>query len=66
MFDNRCQKYRCDNLSCDTFIPKSQPVVIRGIRHFCSPRCLLDWEDSQDDLRRREEELQGIADLGDD
>ena len=62
MFQHFIQKYECDE--CKTLIPKSQPVIFHKGKHFCSPKCLLDWQDSQEDNRRREEELQGIADLG--
>ena len=63
-FQERIGKYECDLLECRRLVPKSQPVIFHKGKHFCSPKCLLDWQDSQEDNRRREEELQGIADLG--
>ena len=63
-FQERMQRYECDNTDCRLMIEKSSPVIFHKGKHFCSPKCLLDWQDSQEENRRREEELQGIADLG--
>jgi hypothetical protein len=64
MFQNRLQQFECDQ--CQKLIQKSQVVIFHKDKHFCSPKCLLDWHEGDKDWRQKEVDREYVADLGED